>query len=79
MSELQEFLRKRDEALLSLDETKIRAYCREFGVKMPSHPEVFWRAVHKARTAITTLPMAERQKSKDWLTKHGSEHWGDIP
>ena len=43
--------------------------------------EAFWRGVHKARTAITTLSMAERAKSKAWLKAHRSSLWddGDVP
>ena len=76
-----EFLDARNSALLSLDESKIRAYAKKYGATIPDEPEVFWRAVHKARTGITSLPMNERIKSRDWLREHGSESWddGDIP
>lgn len=74
---MKDFIRDRNEALLSLDLKKINAYMRKYGsVELPDN-EIGWRAVHKARTAILDLPADEKQKSKDWLAAHGSQHWGD--
>ena len=80
--DLETFLRERDSALLSMDEQQIRAYFLKYNSDAgPSDPDVFWRGIHKARTAIKTLPMEERQKSKRWLLDHGSEPMddGEIP
>lgn len=74
-----EWLRERNDALLSLDEARIKAYMRKYGLPVLPNPEVFWRAVHKARTAITSFPAEEKQKSKAWLFAHGSAHWDDAP
>lgn len=64
------FERHRNEALLSLDEDKIRAYACMYGIEMP-HDERFWIAVHKARCEILALPKEARDLSRDWLIKNG--------
>lgn len=59
----------------------IMAFLKRTSGWAPSHPEVGWRAIHKARTAMTGLPMVERTLSKRWLIAHGSEPYddGDVP
>lgn len=59
----------------------IERFINENGSAAPTNPESFWRGVHKARTAMTTLPMPERSKSKAWLIAHGSDPAddGDVP
>lgn len=73
---MEAFLNDRNEALLSLDIDKINAYLRKYGSPELSNDEVGWRAIHKARTAITAFSESERQKSRDWLAEHQSEAWG---
>jgi hypothetical protein len=70
---------ERNAALLSLDEQKIRAYAKKYGARFPgsNDPVVFWGAVHKARTAIPSLPAEAKKESKQWLTKHGMSAWDD--
>lgn len=59
-------------AMLSLDETQIRDYCRRWKLKtMPDDPDQFWGGVHKARCQMTTLPAEARAESMRWLTEHG--------
>jgi hypothetical protein len=80
--QLREMLQERDAALLSLDERRLRAYFLKYnGKPAPSEPEVFWRAIHKARTACLSLPMEARIESKRWLIAHGSQPLddGDVP
>jgi hypothetical protein len=78
---IKDWCRRRDAALLSLDEAAIRKVTAEGGEQLSSNPEVFWRAVHKARTALRTLPMEARTLSKRWLREHNSEPWddGEVP
>jgi hypothetical protein len=64
---------ERDQALLSMDEQQIRAYFRKYnGWDMSPSKDVFWLAIHKARTATRSLPMEARQESKRWLLARGS-------
>jgi len=79
---LREMMEERDAALLSMDEARLRAYFLKYNSRpAPKEPEVFWRMVHKARTACTSLPMEVRSESKRWLLARGSEPLddGDVP
>jgi hypothetical protein len=75
--DLDQFLKDRNEALMSLDEIKIRAYLRKYGEEPPANPTVFWMGVHKAITACTDLPREFRQKSAAWLEIRGSRSMDD--
>jgi hypothetical protein len=80
--QIRQLIKARDQALLSMDEKRIRNYFRKYnGKEMPADPEIFWRAVHKARMANRNLPMAARSESKRWLLAHGSQPLddGDVP
>jgi hypothetical protein len=70
---IEKFLRERRAALLSMDEGKIRRFMDKYsgGADMPGAKQVFWIAVHKARTASLDLPEAERLRSHQWLTDKG--------
>jgi hypothetical protein len=67
--QLKQFTRERNEAFLSLDEQKIRAFQRKWnGKEMPTDSKVFWGGVHKAITGVSRgLPIEFRRKSKAWL------------
>lgn len=64
--------KERDAALLSLDEEKIKGYCRKYGVPIPSSDKVFWLSVHKAICNITSASTEQRRRSAQWLVEHGS-------
>ena len=70
--DFQQFLRERNTALLSLDRTRLEAYMRHYNVTIPDDDEVFWRGVHKARTAVPTFPEWVRAESRAWLRAHNS-------
>lgn len=70
--EIARFNQELDEALLTLDETRIRAMFRKWNEReMPEDPEVFWGSVHKAITGSLRLPIEFRRKSKAWLDANG--------
>lgn len=73
MSTIDKFMRHRRAALLSMDEGKIRRFMDKWapGEEMPGANQVFWIAVHKARTAALDLPDLERLRSHQWLTAKG--------
>lgn len=71
-AQLKQFNQERNEALLSMDEQRIRAFVKKWnGVDSPSHPEAFWGGVHKCITGTTTLPIEFRRKSYQWLPERG--------
>lgn len=72
------FNSERNEALLSMDEAKIRAMVKKFnGIDMPSNPIVFWGSVHKAITGNLGLPLEFRKTSKAWLDAKGLKSLDD--
>lgn len=77
-AEMGQFVLDRNDALLSLDRKRIEEFAKKYGTDWtPSSNEVFWRAVHKARTAIMGLPQEARDLSERWLKERGSESWVD--
>lgn len=70
------FIKDRDEALLSLDPAKIRAYATKYGEKCPADDEVVIAGAHKAITALLSAPDDVRQKSRDWLSARGLSSLG---
>ncbi len=81
-TEMEEFLAERREALMSLDEEKIRAYFLKYnGSEMPMPSgDLFWNAIHKAITGALDIPIEFRRKSKAWLAErgYGSLDDGDL-
>lgn len=67
---LQDFIKERNEALLSLDRQKIERYAEKYKVALPENEEVFWMAVHKCICQI--FPEEVSRKSAEWLRDHGS-------
>ena len=68
---LENFIKERDEAIISLDESKIYKYCLKYGVKIPENKKVFWAGIHKLRLNITKLSEEEINVSKEWLDENG--------
>lgn len=76
--EIEDFIKERNKALLSLNEENIRAFHRKWNEReMTSNPVVFWGSIHKAITGIKSFPKEFRQKSKDWLTQNGLKSLDD--
>lgn len=74
---LEEFKHDQREALLSMEEVKIRAFAKKYGQTLPSTSLIFWEGVHKAITALTNLPLEVRKESKKWLDEHNFKSWDD--
>jgi hypothetical protein len=71
---LDSFQQERLEALLSLDQTKIQAYCDRWGATQPDIPTgslTWWAGVHKARLVIGGIPKADKELSRRWLKANG--------
>jgi len=77
--EIQQFIKERNEAFMSLDEQRIRDYMRKWNKsEMPTNMEVFWGAVHKAITGTgATMPIEFRRKSKAYLDERGLKSLDD--
>ncbi|MEE0264276.1 MAG: hypothetical protein UD936_01485 [Acutalibacteraceae bacterium] len=68
---IDEFIKERNEALFSLDEEKIRAYSKKYGVKLPKSEKAFWGGVYKAIYNITNAPADLKEFAKNWLLING--------
>ena len=77
-AEIAAFVKERNEVLLSGDVDRVISFHEKHnpGVSFPTR-EIAEMAMHKARTAVKTLPFAERLKSKRWLRDHGSASFDD--
>lgn len=80
VDKLKRFVKERDEALLSLDEQKIRAFSKKYEIQMPENETVFWAGVHKAITALKSAPIEQKTASIIWLAEHGFGPgvWGSM-
>jgi hypothetical protein len=77
--EIAEFLKERNEALLSGDVGRCMAVYAKYN---PDHPPPSCREVaeimmHKAITCCTDLPIEYRRQSKLWLNQRGSTSLDD--
>jgi len=60
--DIEEFVKERDEALLSLDKKKIKTYMKKYQVRFcPENETSFWAGVHKAIIGINSAS-AEQKK-----------------
>lgn len=73
VSDLDTFLSDRDNALLSLDEQKIRAFGLKYSIPFSDNPIVFWASVYKSVLAMKYCPTSIRRTAEDWLDSHGFE------
>jgi hypothetical protein len=77
-AEISQFNKERNEALLSMEEQKIRDMVRKWNrTEMPSDMNIFWATVHKAITGAMSLPIEFRRKSKQWLDERGLKSHDD--
>lgn len=70
--DMKEFVKERDEALLSLDETKIRAFLSKYGMAyVPINELAWWAGIHKSILCIRSATPEQVERSEKWLVKHG--------
>ena len=70
----KDFVTERDEALLSVDETKIRNYMKKYEITPPTNMYVFWLSVHKSICAITGY---DEQRCSE-CNGARSRHWQGV-
>jgi hypothetical protein len=69
---IEDFVKDRNEAFLSMDEQKIKKFLSEYSIEIPNDPEEFWLVVHKTICLITDAPEDLKAQSAAWLYEHGS-------
>ena len=72
-----EFLKERNEVFASLDEKRIRDYCKKYNIAIPEDDTVFWKGVHKAVCSLflssnDVITVEQYKRSVKWLIDHGS-------
>lgn len=70
------FIKDRNEAFISGDEEKIKAYCEKYGIEIPENEEIFWAGVHKSICNLflvesNGITIEQYDKSYNWLIDHG--------
>ncbi len=69
--DFETFVRERDEALLSLDLSKVRVYAQKYKTPFPEDDELALATVHKAITALSNASEEAKAKSLLWLAERG--------
>lgn len=72
---MDEFIKERNEAFLSLDKFKIVKYCIKYGIAVPPNDKIFWTGVHKAICNMYLIPennvtKEQYERSKQWLKEN---------
>lgn len=74
MKDIKQWIKERDEAILSLDSKKIDAYsikyCNGEGTLDKTDPLIYWAGVHKCVLAIRSSSQAQKDFSRQWLIAH---------
>lgn len=70
---IKQFVKERNEALLSLDKEKITRYMEKRGIKVPKNELIFWGGVYKSICNITDAPPEIKDKASAWLKSHGMD------
>jgi hypothetical protein len=69
--DIKNFEKERDEALLSLDKSKILNFAKKYSLQLPSSEKAFWGGIHKAIILLKSASDEQKQRSKTWLLVNG--------
>ena len=74
---MDEFLKERNEVFASLDEKRIRDYCKKYNIAVPEDGSVCGKGVHRAvcslfLSANDVITVEQYKRSVEWLINHGS-------
>ena len=75
---MNDFIKERNEALLSLDENKINEYMKKYSphYKKPEDKKIYWAGIHKAICNLFLVPeneitLEQFERSYKWLEENG--------
>ena len=73
----KQWLKDRNEAFISMNEKKIKIYCKKYGIEIPEDKEIFWMGVHKVicnwyLNDENLISQKQYDESFKWLAKHGT-------
>lgn len=69
--DIKEFVKDRNEALLSLDKDKILFFTKKYSMESPIEEPAFWGGVHKAILHINSATDEQKEISRQWLVENG--------
>ena len=69
--DIQEYVKKRDDAMLSLDRERIIALFNETKIEIPEDETTFWAGVHMARMEVKSFSAEVKAESLEWLHANG--------
>lgn len=70
-ADMSEYAKERDEALLALNEKKIRKFFMKYGIRTTDNKRVFWASVHKIILYLDSATEEQKTRSKQWLIDNG--------
>lgn len=70
------FIKDRNEAFASGNETKIKEYCKKYNIDIPEDEKTFWAGAHKTICNLylvenSPISIEQFNKSFDWLEDNG--------
>lgn len=68
---LEQYIKERDEALLSLEKEKIIAFCKKYNLPYAKKDKVFWAEVYKCIFHINASSAQQKLNAQCWLIENG--------
>ena len=73
---MNNFIRERNEALLSLNKQKIVNYMKKYGIAILENEKIFWAGVHKSICSLYSvkeneITLEQYTNSANWLRENG--------
>lgn len=69
--DIKQYVKERDEALLSLDKRKILAFYKKYKLPYSTKDKVFWATVYKCIYHINASTAQQKADAKYWLIENG--------
>lgn len=66
-----DYCKERDKVFLSLDEKRIREFCKKYRINVPENDLAFWAGVHKTICNLNAASVKQKTNSLAWLLEHG--------
>jgi hypothetical protein len=70
MTNLEQYVKERDKALLSFDIEKVKKLCRKWEIVMPDNDVVLYAGMMKAICDLKKATPEEKARAQEWLTKN---------
>ena len=71
MQQRQSYCKERDDVFLSMDEKRIREFCKKYGIHIPKSDTAFWAGVRKTIVNLNAASKKQKTNSMSWLLSHG--------